>query len=429
MAHLSILQWSAVGILSLALLQAAIWCFRLLEMRRGVIRQRLEGDRQFLRKLERIQSSQETPVPSRAWQGQREFRVSQKKALNASTVELVLTPADSQPIARFLPGQHLFLQHEPKDATRLLRCYSILNSPLDADSYRIAIRRIAAPQDSRNIPPGGMSSFVHDELQCGDRVQVKAPAGHFYLNTDRQDVTPLVLIGLDIGILALISIAETVRRKQPNRDLQLLYITAANESEAILLDELQALNEDATAQISVQVRRKPSEEELTKLITGLCESWSDGEYYLAGYTSDVNAVLAMLLRAGIPHFAIHSEIYKIRRGSERRRYQRRKTQMPVNAALRGDADNNHQRKLLPKVSFKSSQVQENWVPTASSLLEFAESHSIELPSDCRMGSCRTCMTRLVSGEVDYVHPPYNEPETGHCLPCIAVPRTDVELEI
>ena len=35
------------------------------------------------------------------------------------------------------------------------------------------------------------------------------------------------------------------------------------------------------------------------------------------------------------------------------------------------------------------------------LLEAAELSRIELPSSCRNGTCRTCVCRLVSGEVTY----------------------------
>ncbi|WP_333845872.1 2Fe-2S iron-sulfur cluster-binding protein [Limnohabitans sp.] len=66
------------------------------------------------------------------------------------------------------------------------------------------------------------------------------------------------------------------------------------------------------------------------------------------------------------------------------------------------------------------------------LLEAAELSRIELPSSCRNGTCRTCVCRLVSGEVTYaIEWPglsAQEKAEGYVLPCVARPTTDVVLE-
>jgi hypothetical protein len=66
------------------------------------------------------------------------------------------------------------------------------------------------------------------------------------------------------------------------------------------------------------------------------------------------------------------------------------------------------------------------------LLEAAEMSRIELPSSCRNGTCRTCICRLVSGEVDYkVEWPglsAEEKAEGYVLPCVARPRSNVVIE-
>jgi ferredoxin len=66
------------------------------------------------------------------------------------------------------------------------------------------------------------------------------------------------------------------------------------------------------------------------------------------------------------------------------------------------------------------------------LLEAAELSRIELPSSCRNGTCRTCVCRLVSGEVTYAIKwpglSAEEKAEGYVLPCVARPTTDVVLE-
>lgn len=66
------------------------------------------------------------------------------------------------------------------------------------------------------------------------------------------------------------------------------------------------------------------------------------------------------------------------------------------------------------------------------LLEAAEMSRIELPSSCRNGTCRTCVCRLVRGEVTYtIEWPglsAEEKAEGFVLPCVARPTTNVVLE-
>jgi ferredoxin len=66
------------------------------------------------------------------------------------------------------------------------------------------------------------------------------------------------------------------------------------------------------------------------------------------------------------------------------------------------------------------------------LLEAAELSRVELPSSCRNGTCRTCLCRLVRGDVAYtIEWPglsAEEKAEGYVLPCVARPTTDVVLE-
>jgi len=67
-----------------------------------------------------------------------------------------------------------------------------------------------------------------------------------------------------------------------------------------------------------------------------------------------------------------------------------------------------------------------------SLLEAAEMSRVQLPSSCRNGTCRTCLCRLVSGEVGYsVEWPglsAEEKAEGYVLPCVARPLSNLVLE-
>ena len=65
------------------------------------------------------------------------------------------------------------------------------------------------------------------------------------------------------------------------------------------------------------------------------------------------------------------------------------------------------------------------------LLQSMEQGGIDWPSSCRNGTCRTCIARLLQGEVRYDIPwpglSAEEKQEGYCLPCIARPVADVVL--
>ena len=67
-----------------------------------------------------------------------------------------------------------------------------------------------------------------------------------------------------------------------------------------------------------------------------------------------------------------------------------------------------------------------------SILEAAEMGRVQLPSSCRNGTCRTCLCKLVRGEVTYrIEWPglsAQEKVEGWVLPCVAYPSTDLVIE-
>ena len=71
-------------------------------------------------------------------------------------------------------------------------------------------------------------------------------------------------------------------------------------------------------------------------------------------------------------------------------------------------------------------------PADLPLLQAALRAGIELPSSCRNGTCRTCLCRLLGGQVTYrIEWPglsAEEKREGFILPCVAYPVSDVTLE-
>ncbi|WP_414691588.1 2Fe-2S iron-sulfur cluster-binding protein [Noviherbaspirillum sp.] len=67
-----------------------------------------------------------------------------------------------------------------------------------------------------------------------------------------------------------------------------------------------------------------------------------------------------------------------------------------------------------------------------SLLAAAERAGIRMPSSCRNGTCRTCLCRVVSGQIRYaIEWPgvsADEKKDGYILPCVAYPLSPLVID-
>jgi ferredoxin len=76
-----------------------------------------------------------------------------------------------------------------------------------------------------------------------------------------------------------------------------------------------------------------------------------------------------------------------------------------------------------------------WVCSAAplqSILQATQQAGIALPSACRNGTCRTCLSQLVSGEIGYLIEwpgvSSEERQQGLFLPCVACARSDIVID-
>jgi len=73
------------------------------------------------------------------------------------------------------------------------------------------------------------------------------------------------------------------------------------------------------------------------------------------------------------------------------------------------------------------------VREGQTILDAAETADIGLPFGCKTGACGTCTARVLEGEVVHRRPPRalkdRHLDDGYVLTCIAVPKTDIHLEV
>ena len=68
------------------------------------------------------------------------------------------------------------------------------------------------------------------------------------------------------------------------------------------------------------------------------------------------------------------------------------------------------------------------------ILAAARRAGIGLSSDCEVGDCQTCRASCRSGEVEYdelssISLSQEEADSGEILPCVAIAKTDVEIDL
>lgn len=376
---------------------------------------------------ELVPASTDAPsAPAASWEGFREFSVQRREIEdgNRSICSFYLVPIDGQPLPSFRPGQFLTFKlqienpvtHQPKT---VVRCYSLSDHPRP-EYYRISIKRVPAPTDQPEAPPGVSSNFFHDYVQKGSKLLVKAPSGHFHLMEDKP--LPVVLIGGGIGITPMLSILNTLMESGSTREVW-LYYGVRNGAEQIMKGHLQSLAKaDANFHLHL-CYSKPSDNEVEGVdyqhkgrvdipLLRTTLKLMRYQFYVCGSKPMMESLVPGLEEWGVDTGDIYYESFG---PATLVKHEKPKTRPEGTSAQ------------TITVTFSKSGTHVPWNPDAGSLLELAEAQGIEVESGCRAGSCSCCQTALETGDVEYSQQPDADVEPGHCLLCISTPNGDITL--
>ncbi len=397
--------------------------------------------------LETEGSTQSDQIAVAAWQGFRAFKVHRKVMEDAaqSVCSLYLVPEDGEPLPTFLPGQFLTFRldapttgganEKPSGtAEQIIRCYSLSDAPTP-DYYRISVKRVLPPT-GRDVPPGRSSSFIHDQVANGSRLQVRAPAGHFHID---RSIVPVVLIAGGIGITPLLSMLNWSLIEQPGREIWLFY-GVRNASEAVMTAHLEAL---AAAHSNFHLRCCWSDalpEDVAGRDNTRCGRINVDllrvelplkpyHFYICGPTPMMASLVPALGDWGVSDARIHFEAFgpaSIQRKQEAANSGGKPVGSPAPSAVATAPGAESENAIV--VTFAKSGKQLPWQPAKGTLLVFAEANGISVDSGCRAGSCGTCQTTIREGEVAYRQQPDYDPDPGSCLICCCAPKTSVTLE-
>lgn len=420
------------GSLSLAVglvLLAGLLAWLAVELSRSLLRTAAERGQQRVA-LEKLRAQlQETRLRCReaeqaqaGWNGLRKFSVATRICECDDVHAFYLKPHDGRPLPTFKPGQYLTFQLDlPGRDKPLIRCYSLSSSPHQTDHYRVTIKKEKAPRDKPDVPPGAGSSFFCDVLKEGDILNVKAPAGHFFL--DMAKTNPVVLIAGGVGITPMLSMATAIAASGSKREAW-FFFGVRNRREHIHkaeLEKLAAENDNIHLHVcysqpgpdDVKDRDYQHEGRVSiELLKELLPS-NNFEYYLCGSGAFMKSLTNGLEAWGVPDKDVYFEAFG-----------------PATVKKKTVAPTAEETVHLAKinVTFARSNKTVRWEPVSENLLEFAQSQGVKIDSGCCAGSCGSCIVAIKSGEVDYLKKPDAEPEAGSCLTCICRPKSDLVLD-
>ena len=369
----------------------------------------------------------EVRVPSAgAWSGWRDFRVVRRNFEDAaqSQCSFQLQPFDGAPLPAFKPGQYLTFSLQVgggAGAERgLTRCYSLSDRP-GAESYRITIKRMPAPAGRPDLQPGASSSHFHDRVQEGDVLKVKAPSGHFFIDPDAS--VPAVFVAGGIGVTPMISMLRWCVAEQPARVVYLYYGVRSSADHAFK-QTLEALAESHPAFKLNMVYSRPRPDDVQGRdyqhvghidLDLLRSSLPHGrhQFYVCGPPAMMQSLVPALREWGVQDDDIHFEAFG-----------------PASVRPAGPARNEPSDAPSTSLEVRLNRSGRTlvWDGRDANLLDFAERHGVAVDSGCRSGSCGTCETKLVSGEVHYADKPDCDIAPGHCLLCVGKPRSALVLE-
>ncbi|MQA27704.1 MAG: phenylacetate-CoA oxygenase/reductase subunit PaaK [Micromonosporaceae bacterium] len=349
-------------------------------------------------------------------------------AVDELTDDAVAVAFDVPPELReafgFRPGQHVTLRRADHGAGfaagdgEVRRSYSICSTPADLESGRFRI-------GVRLVPGGAFSTYLHEELQPGDVLEVMPPLGHFTTAFAPDRARHYAAIVGGSGITPVLSLVATALRVEPSSRFTLLYGNRYARA-VMFVEELADLKDRYPGRLHVAhvLSREPQEAELfsgrldpprlERIFDTLLRVSNVDEWFLCGPQGLVDGARDVLSGRGVPAERMHVELFF----AEGEDADRRTAVAPPAA---DDADAAHVTMVLDGRSSSFAMRRDERV------LDAARRVRGEVPYACTGGVCGTCRARLVEGEVRMARNYALEPDelaNGYVLTCQSSPITD-----
>jgi ferredoxin-NADP reductase len=411
----SVLGWLLVGRVGV---RGLIFSARKLIARSRQAREYARSRGEFCRRVEAAARAARATKAIPDWAGWRRFRVAAIMDEAQDVKSFYFAPVDGWPLSAFAAGQYLtFRLGAEVGQPPIVRCYSLSDRPRQ-DYYRVTIKRIAASGEPPNKPPGRGSNFFHRQLHVGDMIDVRAPAGTFFIDPLADE--PIVLIGAGIGITPLLSMLEAIVHAGRNREVHVLFgfRSGADHPFKERLASLAEANANVRLHVSYSApatadvlyrdynhRGRITLERVRQVLPS-----NNFRFYVCGPGGLMESLVPGLWEWGVPESHVHFEAFG-----------------PASIKHVGNRAGG-QAAVTCDVRFERSNRSATWDGTFSSLLEFGEAAGITMPSGCRAGSCGECLVAIRAGSVVPLKQPGISVPAGHCLACVSVPAEALVLD-
>ena len=281
---------------------------------------------------------------------ERDLVVQARHQLAQDVVALDLVAHNGRDLPPWTPGSHIDLRL----GEGLVRQYSLCSDPADRASWRVAVLR---------EPQGRGGSVAAHQVAVGQRVRVRGPRNHFAFEASAGD--RVVLLAGGIGITAVRAMVHAAAAA--GADWTLHYAGRGSAAMAFA-DELVTL--DPTR---VRLYRGERGERLD--LDGLLSTWPAGTRLFACGPRRMMDVVEQAA-AGWPAGQLCTEHFVAREYGEPVWTE----PFEVELALSG---------------------QTVVVPPDRSVLDVLDGAGVLVPSSCREGTCGTCETPVLDGEVEH----------------------------
>jgi ferredoxin-NADP reductase len=319
---------------------------------------------------------------------------------DAKTLRFLL-PRGKQIAAR--PGQFLTFEWiiDGKPATR---SYSICSSPTQGSFIEITPKR---------VENGYVSQFLNDRATVGFTVKAQGPYGKFCFDESKHE--RIVLIGAGSGITPMIAVLKYIDDLCIPVNTTLIYCVR-REQDVFFKSDLVALQRRLIKLRYVLVLSQPTSDFTgwkgrlrREILDREVEKPLDSTFFLCGPPAFMEVCRSLLKDMQLEPRQILQESF--------------------GGPIPGDKCSAASTGLLT-VRFTRSAVTLNVSPD-DTLLQSSERNGVLIPSGCRQGSCGTCRTKLVKGNVQMDREDALSDESrsqGYILPCVSRPLSDVTLD-
>ncbi|KKI44562.1 1,2-phenylacetyl-CoA epoxidase subunit PaaE [Hafnia alvei] len=310
---------------------------------------------------------------------------------------------------RYKPGQHLTLKANV-NGEELRRCYSICSSPQDG-VLQIGVK---------TIHQGRFSSFVNQQLNVGDALEVMLPQGRFGYQPTGERQGNYLAIAAGSGITPMLSIIKTTLLLEPKSEFTLIYGNRTSRSimfkEALCdlknrfpqrLQILYLFSQESLD--SPLLNGRIDSERLNLMGKSLLDFTTFDQAFICGPESMMDDAHTTLEAAGMAAENIHSERFNTAGISVR----------PANMTER--------EQTMVEIQLDGRRVNIAMSAQDDSILDAALRQGADLPYACKGGVCATCKCKLKSGEVEMGVNYSLEPDqlaAGYILSCQSWPKGD-----